>query len=180
MDDDVTLPDIPEDSIPQIEVEDVYKALLRIKTTSSTVANDIPAKVIKMFAIYLAQPLRHIIQTSIIRGEFANLWKLETVTPVTKVFPPLLCKQLRKISVFMNFSKVTEQILSEYLVADMKANFDKSQFGNQKGTGVQHYQMKPLQKMLCTLDNNSKGEVLAVIANLYDWRQAFYLQCPKL
>ena len=91
-----TLPDIPEGSIPQIEVEDVYKALLRIKTTSSTVANNITAKVIQMVAIYLAQTLRHIIQTSILRGEFANLWKLETVTPVPKVFPTLLCKQLRK------------------------------------------------------------------------------------
>ena len=30
------------------------------------------------------------------------------------------------------------------------------------------------------LDNNSKGEILAVIANLYDWRQAIDLQCTKL
>ena len=80
----------------------------------------------------------------------------------------------------MNFSKVTEQIISEFLVADMKAKFDKTQFGNQKGTGVQHYLMKLVHKILCTLDNNSKGEILAVIANLYDWRQAFDLQCPKL
>ena len=80
----------------------------------------------------------------------------------------------------MNFSKVTEQIISEYLVADMKEKFDKSQFGNQKKTGVQHYLLKLIHKILCTLDNNSKGEILAVIANLYDWRQAFDLQCPKL
>ena len=120
-DTDVILPSIPEGSVHQIEVDTVYKALLRIKTTTSTVANDIPAKVIKLFASDLAAPLRDIIQTSILRGEFANLWKLETVTPVPKVFPPLLCKQLRKISVFMNFSKVTEQILSEYLVEDMRA-----------------------------------------------------------
>ena len=133
-----------------------------------------------MFAMEIAPPLAHIINTSISRGEFADLWKLETVTPVPKVFPPLLCKQLRKISVFMNFSKVTEQIISEYLVADMKEKFDKSQFGNQKKTGVQHYLLKLIHKILCTLDNNSKGEILAVIANLYDWRQAFDLQCPKL
>ena len=133
-----------------------------------------------MFALELAPPLANIINTSILRGEFANLWKLETVTPVPKVFPPLLCKQLRKISVFMNFSKVTEQIISEYLVADMKDKFDKSQFGNQKETGVQHYLLKLVHKILCTLDNNSRGEVLAVIANLYDWRQAFDLQRPKL
>ena len=80
----------------------------------------------------------------------------------------------------MNFSKVTEQLISEYLVADMKAKFDKTQFGNQKKTGVQHYLLKLVHKVLCTLDNHSKGEVLAVIANLYDWRQAFDLQRPKL
>ena len=104
-DNDVDLPPIPEDSVPQIAIEDVYNALLRINTKSSTVTDDIPAKVIKMFAAEIASPLAHIIETSIIRGEFANLWKLETVTPVPKVFPPLLCKQLRNISVFMNLAK---------------------------------------------------------------------------
>ena len=179
-DSDVDLPPIPEGSIPKIDPAHVYKFLSRIKTTTSTVKNDVPAKVIKMFAADLAHPLADIISTSIVRGEFANLWKLETVTPVPKVFPPLLCKDLRKISVFLNFSKITEQIVSEFLVADMKEKFEKTQFGNQKGTGVQHYLLKLVHKILYTLDNNSKGEILAVIANLYDWRQAFDLQCPKL
>ena len=62
----------------------------------------------------------------------------------------------------------------------MKSNFDKSQFGNQKGTSIQHYLLKLINKILHTLDRNSKGEILAVIANLYDWSQAFDLQCPKL
>ena len=154
--------------------------MLKIKTKTSNVANNIPAKVIKMFALELAPPLANIINKSIITGVFANLWKLETVTPVPKVFPPLTCKQLRKISVFMNFSKVTEQLISEYLVADMREKFDPTQFGNQEGTGVQHYLLKLVHKILCTLDNNSKGEILAVIANLYDWHQAFDIQCPKL
>ena len=179
-DSDVVLPPVPEGSIPQINPDVVLKFLKRIKTTSSTVKDDIPAKVIKMFAEYLHHPLADVINTSIIRGEFANLWKLETVTPVPKVFPPLLCKDLRKISVFLNFCKITEKIISELLVEDMKAKFEKSQFGNQKGTGVQHYLLKMIHKILCVLDNNSKGEILAVIANLYDWRQAFDLQCPKL
>ena len=172
---DVILPSIPDGSDLQIETVDVYKALLKIKTTTSTVENDIPAKVIKMFALEIV-PLAHIINTSV----YANLWKLETVTPVPKVFPPLLSKHLRKISVFMNFSKVTEQIISEYLVADMEEKFDKSQFVNQKQTGVQHYLLKLVHKILCTLDKNSKGDILAVFANLNDWRQAFDLQWPKL
>ena len=57
-DTDVMLPNIPEGSVPQIKVDAVYKALLKIQTTTSTVANDIPAKVIQMFASYLA-PRHH-------------------------------------------------------------------------------------------------------------------------
>ena len=88
LDSDVNLPFIPEGSVPEVEIEDVYKALVNINTKTSTVANDIPAKVIKMFAAELAFPLADIINTSIMKGQFANLWKLETVTPVPKVFPP--------------------------------------------------------------------------------------------
>ena len=80
----------------------------------------------------------------------------------------------------MNFSKITEKLISEFLVADMRAKWDKTQYGNEKKTGVQHYLLKLIHKILTVLDNNSKGEVLAVIASLYDWRQAFDLQCPKL
>ena len=46
-----------------------------------------------MFALELAPHLADIINTSIVRGKLANLWKLETVTPVPKVFSPLLFKQ---------------------------------------------------------------------------------------
>ena len=109
------------------------------------------------------------------REEIANLWKLETVTPVPKVYSRLSLKHLRKISVFINFSKI-----SELIVSDMKEKWEKTQFGNLKGTGVQQYLVKMIHKILCILDNNSKGEIIAVIANLYDWRQAFNLQCPKL
>ena len=125
-DSDVNLPPIPDGSIPWIDPAVVYKFLCKIKTTSSTVKDDIPAKVIKMFAIYLAHPLADIIYTSIVRGEFANLWKLETVTPVPKVFPPLTLKHLRKISVFLNFSKIAEQVISELLVSDMKEKWEKN------------------------------------------------------
>ena len=80
----------------------------------------------------------------------------------------------------MNFSKVAEKLLSKLIIKDMESHFDITQFGNQKKTGVQHYLLKLIHKVLSTLDNNSKGEILAVIASLYDWKQAFDLQCPKL
>ena len=37
-----------------------------------------------------------------------------------------------------------------------------------------------IDKILSDTDNNSVGEVNAVLATLYDWKEAFPRQCPKL
>ena len=37
-----------------------------------------------------------------------------------------------------------------------------------------------LDRIICALDKNSKGEAVAVIATMIDWRQAFCRQCPTM
>ena len=37
-----------------------------------------------------------------------------------------------------------------------------------------------LHRILTVLDNNSKGDIFAVVANLVDWNNAFPRQCPTL
>ena len=66
------------------------------------------------------------------------------------------------------------------MLSDMKANLDISQYGNQKGVSIQHYLVKFVDKILKSLDNNSKGEKFAAIAAFIDWKQAFNRQDPKL
>ena len=62
----------------------------------------------------------------------------------------------------------------------MDDKLDPSQFGNQKGVSIQHYLIQMLHRILSVLDNNSKGDVFAVVASLVDWNNAFPRQCPKL
>ena len=69
-----------------------------------------------------------------------------------------------------------EKLLAELMIADMEA----SQYGNQKGISIQHYLGKMLHRILSVLDNNSRRETFAVVANLIDWNNAFPRQCPKL
>jgi hypothetical protein len=45
---------------------------------------------------------------------------------------------------------------------------------------IQHYLINMLHRILTALDNNSRRETFAVIANLIDWNNAFPRQCPKL
>ena len=133
-----------------------------------------------MFAAYLAEPLADVINTSIRRGEYPQLYKFEISTPVPKKYPPRSTSEIRNISGLLNVDKIMETLLSELMVADMKPNIDPSQYGNQKGVSIQHYLIDMIHRILTALDNNSKGETFAVIANLIDWNNAFPRQCPKL
>ena len=62
----------------------------------------------------------------------------------------------------------------------MEKNIDSSQFGNRKGKSINHYLIKMIHRILSALDNNSRKETFAVVANMIDWSKAFPRQCPKL
>ena len=76
---------------------------------------------------------------------------------------------MRNISGLLTFDKVMEKLLSDMMISDMKATVDPSQYGNEKGTSIQHYLIKMIHRILTALDNNSRRETLAVVANLIDW-----------
>ena len=153
---------------------------MKIKTNKATVKGDIPAKLIKEFAAYLAEPFTDIINTSLSRGEYPQIYKYEVSTPVPKSFPPEKVSQMRNISGLLTFDKVMEKMISEVMIQDIKEKVDPSQYGNEKGTSIQHYLVNMIHRILTVLDNNSRRETFAVVANLIDWNSAFPSQCPKL
>ena len=112
-------------------------------------------KIIYMFSDDLVLPLSHIINCCFQAGQYPVLWKNEFVTPVPKVYPPEKMEHLRKISGLLNFSKITDSLLTEFLVADMAPKGDVAQYGNEEGLSVQHYLIKMLHEILTKLDNNN-------------------------
>ena len=173
----ITFPQFSPDEIPQFEPAQVWKLLAQLKTNKATPPGDFPAKLSKMFAAYLAEPLCHIINTSIRRGEYPDLWKFEVSTPVPKKYPPKNISDMRNISGLLTYDKITEKLLAELIIRDMKSNFDPSQYGNQRGISIQHYLIDMIHRILEALDNNSSGEKFAVIASYIDWNNAFPRQC---
>ena len=87
---------------------------------------------------------------------------------------------LRNISGLLNCDRKAESLLAELIMSDMENVLDKSQFGNRKSRSINHYLIKMINRILTALDNNSKKEVFAVVANLIDWSKAFPRQCPQL
>ena len=121
-----------------------------------------------------------LINASIRRGNWPDIFKMEIVTPVPKEFPPQSLDHLRNISGLLNIDKVAEKLISKLIISDMKEKLDPSQYANQPGLSIQHYLIKMIDRVLGALDTNSKGDKCAVLATLVDWKQAFPRQCPKL
>ena len=73
--DDICIPPYVESEIPQFHPSQVWFVLSRVDTNKSTVTGDFPAKLIKQFAAYLAEPLTDIYNASMKRGEYPNIFK---------------------------------------------------------------------------------------------------------
>ena len=172
-DDDISVPPFEENDIPQFSVAEVWKALIGLKTNKSTIPGDLPPKIIKSFAAYLADPLTDILNTSIRRGEYPNIYKYEVSTPVPKVKPTVSTSQLRNISGLMHFDKVIEKLIGNLIISDMAEKLDKCQYGNQKGMSINHYLVKMIHRILTVVDRNSEKEKYAVLLSLIDWNNAF-------
>ena len=101
------------------------------------------------------------------------MYKHESVTPVPKCFPPKSPDELRNISGLLTFNKVAEAMIAELMISDIMEKLDPSQYANQEGLSLQHYLIKMIYRVLSDTDNNSQGEVNAVIATLIDWKGHF-------
>ena len=66
------------------------------------------------------------------------------------------------------------------IISEMQSSLDKTQYGNQKKTSIQHYLVKLIHRIQSSLDNNSRGQVMAALLSLLDWREAFSRQCHIL
>ena len=172
----IETPFIPSNSIPKFTPSKVRTYLQTMKTNKASPPGDIPAKIIKEFALFLSIPVADIINSGICLGEWPKIYKHEIITPVPKQFPPETIDMLRPISNLLNFNKIMEKIICEMIVDDMKQQIDKKQFGNQKHIGIQHYLIKMIHRIVTNLDNSSKGEVKAVLCLFIDWKQAFSRQ----
>ena len=156
---------------PTIEVEDVIKKIKTMNKKAATIESDLPMIFIVEFAEELSFPLANVMNESLQQGVYPNLWKLETVTPAPKVYPAEKMKDLRKISGLVNFSKITDKILAEYLTLDMASSHDSSQNGNEKGLSIEPYLIKMIHITLYAVDQNTQKDAYAVIFD----RQSHYL-----
>ena len=72
-----------------------------------------------------------IYNTSLLQGQYPNIYKFEVSTPVPKKHPVQKMEDMRNISGLLTADKVFEKLLSKMMISDMKSTADKAQFGNE-------------------------------------------------
>ena len=102
---DISDPHFKETEIPKFTCAQVWFTLIKINTNKTTVSRTFTAKLIKLFAAYLAEPFTDILNTSIDRGEYPE--------SNPKSHPTEKLAQLRNISGPLNFDKQLDKLLAE-------------------------------------------------------------------
>ena len=149
---DITILTILERDIPQFSEVQVWEKFIQLKTNKSIVKGDIPVKIYKEFAAHITEPLTHIYNSSLMKGEYPAIYKFETSTPVPKKYPVEKMDQMRNITGLLTPDKVFEKLISEIIISDMKEKADLS--GNQKENSIKNYLIKMIHRIHTALDRN--------------------------
>ena len=87
----------------------------------------------------MARPLSLIFNKCLQNGYFPEKWKCASVTAIPKSTRVTGYDQFRPISITSVLARVFESFLADWLMDDLKPHIDPSQFGNIKGSSVNHY-----------------------------------------
>ena len=177
---DICIPSFSTKDIPQFSPAQVKEYILRLKSKKCTAPGDIPVKIVREFALEISLPLCDIINSSLKKGHWAKCFKKEVITPIPKEYPVLTMDMLRPISALLSFNKVQEMIIVEMIVKDMTAKLDPTQYGNRKRTGITHYLIRMLHRIMSETDINSRKQIRAVLCTFVDWQQAYSRQSHVL
>ena len=124
---------------PVISEHACFDKIVKAKKPKSVVPGDLPAKVIKDFAVELAGPLHKLLNNIVMSATWPKQWKREYVTPIGKVPQPENEDDLRPIALTAFFSKVMERFVVMWLLEIIGDKLDFRQYGGTKGNSISHY-----------------------------------------
>ena len=160
-------------SPPVISELACYEKIIAAKKPQSGVPGDLPREMIKEFSVELARPVKDLFNHVTQSGNWPDPWKVEYVTPISKVPQPETEDDLRPIALTSFFSKVMEQFVVMWLLEIIGGKLDLRQYGGIRGNSVQHYLVELMNFILY---NQDSPEPTAVLACLVDFSKAFNRQ----
>ena len=134
----------------------------------------IPHQLLRLLTPYITEPLTHLINQCLQRGEYPDIFKIAAVTPIPKQAAASHPDHFRPISLIANLSKLFEKIVQKQLVKYLKTNdiLSSRQSGFRDGHSCETLLVKVTEEWKRAMD---KSKVIA--AAFLDFKKAFDSVC---
>ena len=149
----------------------VQKELRRLNPVKATGPDDIPARVLKMCADALCDPLSKLFSLCFTRKTQPLSWKIARVVPVYKKKSRSLPQNYRPVSLLSLLSKVMEAIVNRQIMNFLEKNsvLSRRQFGFRKGLSAADLLLKLQHEWASAASRGGASRILAVdIAGAFD------------
>jgi len=136
---------------------EIKKIIDTLKNTNSCGIDDIPMKLIKQNSELLSFVISHLINISILDGDFPSCFKTAKIIPLHKKGSKNLASNYRPIAILSNFSKIFEKFICQRLTIYFETNnlLYEHQFGFRKYHSTTHALMS-VNDLICKSLGNKK------------------------
>ena len=155
-----------EDFTPQ----EVLNCINKMDASKACGPDNIPTRLLKMCAVYIAEPLSNIFNRSIHAGTYPACWKRAKVKPVYKgKGSPSELANFRPISLLPCVSKIFEKLMFKRLYRHMTTNalLNERQSGYRPGHNTQLQLVYLADKLYKSLDNGDDFTIIYLDISRY-------------
>ena len=142
---------------------------MKIQPNSASYPSELPVKLVREYAPFIAWPLSLLINLCFMLGTFQDIWKKAYIRVIPKSSPPKACDELRPISISPCVAKVTEAFVLRRLLDQISSSIDKYQYGGLQECSTTVYLVRMYDCILTWLDKGNRFLDLGAI----DFQKAF-------
>ncbi|KAG8278220.1 hypothetical protein J6590_108668 [Homalodisca vitripennis] len=142
-----------------VDEKELDRIISSLKNKSSSGHDEVPLKLIKYVGKSLLKPLVHLINSSLITGNFPEVLKVSRVIPIFKKGEKFKMNNYRPVSVLPSLSKIYERVMYSRLVDHLKNNdlFDRQQHGFRKGKSITSALLEFTETIIDSIDKGDKS-----------------------
>lgn len=174
-------------SIDTIEVspDEVLKVINSMDASKACGPDRLPTKILKMTAVFIAEPLSTLFNKSLASGKFPSAWKIATVKPVYKgKGSPSEISNYRPISLLSCASKIFEKLIFTRIYEHVTGNalLTEKQSGYRPGHNTQLQLIYLTNKLYASLNEGQDFTVVYLDISRYFekiWHAGLLAKCNK-
>jgi hypothetical protein len=143
--------------LKNVENKEVLAMLTQLNSSKSCGPNSIPSNLLKTHALHFVEPIKFVINKSLIEGSFPNILKIAEVCPIYKKGAKSKCENYRPISLLSNLSKLFERAMHTriYEFLEKSDALYNLQFGFRKNFSTNHALLSIVEEIRKNLDSKT-------------------------